>query len=296
MAKAGRLRDSAVRRARARIDRRLARIRPTSRPRAVARLLGRRPPGWVGQIAETLRHHPMPSTRGQRYRITEERPFAEVTSSLLGVEIGLTTSEIGRVHGHGPIELVHVVQPDRLGQNIELVLGRRTLRHGQRIELQGPALNTFAGLPVGARGLGVGLTSDLFERGEQRAISYTLEAKVTTRTLAYWFPHLAPVIGKAMGSMSGDSVSRVVLGAVPVVSIGLAVQSAVKAVRLWRRPDVTRADKQLAVGHVLADSVRVVFPLAGTLANVVLVAGSAAVTYARLRGQRLAATAQSDRQ
>lgn len=239
------------------------------------------------------RHHPRHAghhraqSAPRRQRLTEERPFFEVVGSLLGIDVGLTLSEINRVRGDSALELVHVVDQTGSAQNFELVLARRELTHGQRIEFQGPALNTQAGVPLGFRALGLGLTSDLFEPGQRRALSYTLEAKLTERALLYWSPVFAPGLARGLERVLGVAGSHplagAVAGALPLVSAALAVQSAVRAVKVFRSPDATRVDKALAAGHAVADAIRVGMPLVGTLANVGLVAVSAGIALAKLR-------------
>ena len=264
----------------------LARVAPAALERTPASV--RR---TLRTLVSALRLHPAPRPGPRdRARITEERPYLEVVGSALGIDVGLTVSEIARVHGQGRTELVHVVGPDGVSHNLELVLARRELGQGQRLELQGPAINTRAGLPLGGRAIGVGLTSDLFEPGQRRALSYTLEAKLTERTLLYWAPLWAPGLAHGvdrwLGVAGGHGAAGAVAGALPFISAGLAVQSAWRAVRLLRDPSASGAARALATGHALADAVRVVLPLAGTLANVALVAASAGLTYLQVKRAR----------
>ena len=250
-------------------------------------------PATAPATARRRRHHPDHAGRHRaasvprRQRVTEERPFFEIVGSLIGVDLGLTVSEINRVRGDSALELVHVVDQTGSAQNFELVLARREIAHGQRIEFQGPALNTQGGLPLGFRALGLGLTSDLFEPGQRRALSYTLEAKLTERALLYWSPAFAPGLARGLEHVLGVAGSHplagAVAGALPFVSAALAVQSAVRAVKVFRSPDATRVDKALAAGHAVADAIRVGLPLVGTLANVGLVAVSAGIAMAKLR-------------
>ncbi len=243
-------------------------------------------------LAEALHlYHPQPLHGGRRPRLTEERVWFEMVGSLLGIDAGVTVSEITRVKGKsGDLELIHVVSQDGSGQNYESVLKRIPLVGGQRLEIQGPAINTTAGLPLGFRAIGFGLTSDLFEPGQNRAVSYTAEVKLTERTLLYWAPFWAPgaasAIDGALGAAGHHTVASLVGGALPFISAALAVQSTVRAWRTFKNPKATRLDKALAAGHALADGVRVAFPLAGTLANVALIGVTAGVSYFKVKRAR----------
>ncbi|HEU5059520.1 MAG TPA: hypothetical protein VFU21_23460 [Kofleriaceae bacterium] len=243
-------------------------------------------------LAEALHlYHPQPDAGIGRPRLTEERVWWEVAGSLMGVDVGLTLSEITRVKGkRGDLELIHVVSADGLGQNYESILKRIQIGHGQRFEIQGPAINTAAGMPLGFRAVGLGLTSDLFEPGQNRALSYTAEIKLTERSVLYWAPFWAPGAAKAIDGLLGtagqSTVANLVGGALPVVSAALAVQSAVRAWKTFRDPKATRLQKALAAGHVVADSVRVAFPLVGTLANVALVGVTAGISYLKVKRAR----------
>ena len=243
-------------------------------------------------LAEALHlYHPQPHQGSGRPRLTEERVWLEVVGSLLGLDLGVTVSELTRVRGkRGSLELIHVVSEDGSGQNYESVLHRIPLGGGQRIEVQGPAINTTAGLPLGFRAIGLGLTSDLFEPGQNRAVSYTAEIKLTERTLLYWAPVWAPgvaaAVDGALGAAGHHTVANLVGGALPFVSAALAVQSAVRAWRTFKNPNATRLQKALAAGHAVADGVRVAFPLIGTLANVALVGVTAGVSYFKVKEAR----------
>jgi hypothetical protein len=236
-------------------------------------------------------YHPQPNQGGERPRLTEERVWEEITGSLLGIDIGVTLSEITRVRGTaGSLELIHVVDQTGTGQNFESVVRRIPLVAGQRLEVQGPAINTTAGLPIGFRAIGLGLTSDLFEPGQNRAVSYTAEVKLTERAALYWAPLWAPgaasALDGALGTAGHHTVANLVGGALPVVSAALAVQSAVRAWRTFKNPNASRLQKTLAAGHVVADGIRVAFPLVGTLANVALIGVTAGVSYLKVKKAR----------
>lgn len=265
---------------------------PRSRPKRKKASLLLRARIAALHLAEAFHlYHPQPLHRGRSPRLTEERVWFEMVGSLLGVDAGVTVSEITRVKGkNGDLELIHVVNGDGTGQNYESVLKRIPLFGGQRLEIQGPAINTVGGMPLGFRAIGLGLTSDLFEPGQNRAVSYTAEVKLTERTLLYWAPFWAPgaasAIDGALGAAGHHTVTTLVGGALPFISAALAVQSTVRAWRTFKNPNATRLQKALAAGHAVADSVRVAFPLAGTLANVALIGVTAGVSYLKVKKAR----------
>lgn len=247
----------------------------------------------IGKTVNRLKHDPDPAGPN---RLTHERPIIESKGSLFGLEFGLTVSELHQIRTTEGIELVHVVNPDG-SSNLELVLGRKNIGKGQRIELQGPAINTSytpGNMPVGARFLGVGLTSDVIDEKSQEAVSYTLEVKATERTAFELASLVAPgaVAGAAellSQSAVGAVVAEMFAGAVPIISGVIAISSARWAIKQLKDPEATTATKAFAVAHAISDAVRVVFPIAGTLGNaaLVLVAAGTAL-YARKKAQRAA--------
>jgi hypothetical protein len=232
--------------------------------------------------------------------LTEERPIFDASGFALGLEFGVTVSELHQVRpqsGRG-LELVHVVNPDGTS-NLETVLARAPIGGRQRLELQGPALNSdrSALLPLGARFLGVGLTSDLVDRHAQEAVSYTLEVKATERTAAEVVRWAAPgvaaeaarFLGREGASGAAGLAAQVMAGAVPVVGGLLAISSARWAWRVLHTPQADAATKSLAVGHALFDAARIAFPLAGAAANAALVGvavGVGAVKVRKLKKER----------
>ena len=61
------------------------------------------------------------------------------------------------------------------------------------------------------------------------------------------------------------------VGAIPVISAGVAVVSARRAIAALKDPEGTFTTKALAVALALADAVSIVFPVSGTIANIGLV-------------------------
>ncbi len=147
---------------------------------------------------------------------THERVLHDISGSFFGVQIGVTFSQLelakrgtsgveligGEVSPPTPQEtrlgdkpqsgflfearFIQVVNPDG-SSNIETVLGRKQLGMGHRIELQGPALNSSLSpgeLPVGARFIGVGLTTDVTSTMDHDALSYTVEVKLSEKSIA----------------------------------------------------------------------------------------------------------------
>lgn len=217
-------------------------------------------------------------------RVTEERPFLETKGAIFGVEVGVTLSELHQVRAKEGVELVHVVAPDG-STNLELVLARRGIGHGQRVELQGPALNTSrspGSSPVGVRFVGVGLTGDLVDPQSKEVVSYTAEVKLTERTLIeagrVFAPALVGSVARLASSQGAHVIANVLGGAVPIISTALAVSSARWAWKVAHDPARSRFEKGTAMAHAGADAVRIVLPLAGTVANAGLVVASSAVS------------------
>lgn len=225
-------------------------------------------------------------------RITEERPFFETKGAVFGVEVGLTLSELHQLRAEEGLELVHVIAPDG-STNFETVLARKPIGKGQRIELQGPALNTSrtpGTSPVGFRLVGVGLTSDLIDPQSKEAVSYTLEAKLTDRTVYEAGRLVAPAaiagLAHLAASEGAATVARVLAGSVPIVSTVLAVSSARWAWHVAHDPKKSKFEKSMAIAHATSDAVRIVLPLAGTIANAGLVVVSSAVAVAKVHKLR----------
>jgi hypothetical protein len=225
---------------------------------------------------------------------THERVIHDVGGSFFGVSVAITVSQLDlvRKNTHG-VEVIQVVNPDG-SSNIETVLGRLQLGHNQRIELQGPALNsslTPGDLPVGARFIGLGLTSDVTSAMDHDALSYTVEVKLTQKSVAELaalvVPGAADIAANALADVAGSAVSAVVadavLGAVPVLSATLAVASARRAVHVCTDETASKEMKAFAVAHAVADTVRIVEPLTGTLMNAGLVGVAALCGWVHVR-------------
>lgn len=228
---------------------------------------------------------------------THERVLHDISGSFFGVQVGVTLSQLELAkRGTSGVEFIQVVNPDG-SSNIETVLGRKQLGLGHRIELQGPALNSSLSpgeLPVGARFVGVGLTTDVTSTMDHDALSYTVEVKLSEKSIvefaAMGGPGAAALAADALADVAGASAAHVVgevlLGAVPVLSAVLAVNSARRALHTCRDKTAPAAMKFFAVTHALADAVRIVFPLAGTLANAGLVVAAASAGYISARHQQ----------
>ncbi len=225
---------------------------------------------------------------------THERVMTEASGSFFGVDVGFTISQLDLVkkHTHGR-EIVQVVNADG-SSNVELILGRTQLGLGQRLELQGPALNTSltpGQLPLGARFIGVGLTSDVTSAMDHDALSYTVEVKLTERFIAEMATlggaGAAKIAAEALTSVGAGAaaqvISEVIRTAVPVLSVALAVSSARRALHVCRDPKAGPEMKAFAVLHALADAVRVVNPLAGVIGNATLVGVAALVGWLHVR-------------
>jgi len=225
---------------------------------------------------------------------THERVIHDIGGSFFGISVGVTVSQLDlvRKNTHG-VELIHVVNPDG-SSNIETVLGRLPLSHNHRIELQAPALNTSltpGELPLGARFVGVGLTTDVASAMDHDALSYTAEVKLTERSILEFAilggAGAADIAADALTNIAGAGVAAVVsdtiLGAVPILSAGLAVASARRAWHVLHDPTASTEMKAFAVAHTLGDTVRVFAPLAGTLINASLVGVAALCGWVHMR-------------
>ena len=231
---------------------------------------------------------------------TQERVLGDVSGSFFGIGVGVTVSQLDliRKNTHG-LEVIQVVNPDG-SSNIETVLGRLNLSHNHRIELQGPALNTSltpGDLPVGARFVGVGLTSDVTSAMDHDALSYTVEVKLTERSVI----ELATLGGAGAAAIAADAlegiagagiaavVADTVLGAVPLLSATLAIASGRRAWHVLHDPTASREMKAFAVAHTLGDTVRVFAPLVGTAINATLVGVAALCGWVHIRHAKHAA-------
>lgn len=225
---------------------------------------------------------------------THERVITDLSGSFFGIGIGVTVSQLDLVRKNiRGVELIQVVNPDG-SSNVETVLGRIGIGHNHRVELQGPALNTSltpGELPVGARFIGVGLTSDVTSAMDHDAVSYTVEVKLTERSVielaALGGAGAAAIAADALESMMSAGVAAVVadtvLGAVPVLSAALAFTSVRRAWHVLQDPTASREMKAFAVAHTIGDTVRIFAPLVGTLINASLVGVAALCGWVHLR-------------
>lgn len=231
---------------------------------------------------------------------THERVIHDIGGSFFGISVGLTLSQLDLVkkNTHG-VEVIQVVNPDG-SSNVETVLGRLHLHHNHRIELQGPALNTSltpGDLPIGARFIGLGLTSDVTSAMDHDALSYTVEVKLTEKSVlelaalggagaaALAADALKEVAGNGVGAVVGD----IVCGAVPVLSAVMAAASARRAWHVCHDPTASKEMKAFAVAHAVGDTVRVFAPVVGTLMNAGLVGVAAFMGWVHMRHTKHAA-------
>jgi len=225
---------------------------------------------------------------------THERVLNDFGGSFFGIQVGVTVSQLDLVRKNTKgVELVQVVNPDGSG-NLETILARKEIGARQRIELQGPALNTSltpGELPVGARFIGVGLTSDVTSAMDHDALSYTVEVKLNEKSVAELAalggPGAAQIAADALESSAtsvlGDVVGTALVGAVPVLSAALALASARRAYHVVRDPTASREMKIFQVTHAVGDAIRVVEPVTGTVINAALVAAAATLGWVHHR-------------
>ncbi|MEZ0315214.1 MAG: hypothetical protein ACAI38_25865 [Myxococcota bacterium] len=234
-------------------------------------------------LVQPHKHAPGPFSSS---RVTHERPFLDGSARLGGVTVGITFSELHTIRPNTGIELIQVVDFDG-NTNLESVLWRRWLLKWLRIELQGPALNTRVtggGLPIDLRLFGLAATGDAVDRKAHEAVSYTVEAKVHASDLVFLVGSgTAAAIAGMMGTgVTGQVAQYIVLGcsyAIPVVG-GLIALSSLRWMEKVLASKTTPASMKLvAVAHTVSDFARIVFPVAGTLANAALVGVSLAIQH-----------------
>lgn len=225
---------------------------------------------------------------------THERVITDFGGSFFGLQVGVTISQLDLVRKNTTgVEIVQVVNPDGSG-NLETILMRKEIGAKQRIELQGPALNTSltpGELPIGARFIGIGLTSDVTSAMDHAAVSYTFEVKLNEKSVvelaAFGGPGAAQIAADAIeasaSTLLGDVVGTALVGAVPVLSTALAVASARRAYHVVKDPTASREMKVFQVAHAVADAIRVVEPITGTVINAALVAVAATLGWVHHR-------------
>ena len=239
-------------------------------------------------------------------RLTHERVMTDAGSTVFGVSFGITFSQLEYLkEKKDGVEVLSVINADG-SANLESVLWSREMRGNHHIELQGPALNTSltpGDLPIGARFIGFGVVGEVTNdestahAAHEKGTSYTIEVKLTEQTAL----ELAASVGKnsvddALKALAGPAATHVTLAvahavanAVPFVSGALALRSARKAAHVLHDPAATAGSKRFAVAHAVADAVRVVLPIAGSVANagIVVVAAVDAWRFAHGHGHLL---------
>lgn len=231
--------------------------------------------------------------------LTHERVLHSGTALVGIAEVGYTLSELNLVRRAEGVEVIQAVNEDG-SANLELVLGRfqpvwlaKILHGAGRLEVQGPALNTSLSggqAPVGFRLFGFALTGDKGTPYSSDAISYTLELKLTDKSVAAAAALFGPGIADEILSTLGDSgavsighaVADVFAGAVPVVSAAIAAVSVHRAVKVCQDPSADAEKRAFVVAHAVGDVVRVILPVPGTIMNVTLVIAATARTAQKL--------------
>jgi hypothetical protein len=221
-----------------------------------------------------------------------------------GLGFGFTLSAIKPVAGGGTAghELVHVVGAD--GVNLEYNPARfPTDKKGRFVELQGPGISVgrvAGGPPVDLRIVGVGLTGEVGSLEGKTRLSYTLEAKLTLRSMV----QILGLFGKKILRAVARAVARHPIVAIaveggasvlrfltPAVAVGFAVADSVKAVKVCRDPTADALDKTLAVANAAADVVFIFNPVVGVVGNVAVAAVRVARGLQRTKEQPAVAAA-----
>lgn len=218
------------------------------------------------------------------------RRSAFTTSTVFfGAEVAVRVNHVDPLNAGRTDVKLNWINDGQEGVDLESVLLRRQLgRHG-RFEVQGPALQARAhddGLPLKVRFFGVAATAEVAAPMRHDDTPPRLEVKVEVKLTDRSVASLAALAGataeltslttELAGSATGQVISDVLLTAIPVVSAGVALLSARRAVKTLREPDASVAEKSLAVLRAVADATAVAFPVVGTLLNVALVAGALA--------------------
>jgi hypothetical protein len=226
--------------------------------------------------------------------VTRESEMWTAGGDVFGVEFGFTASQLQLVKKHtGGLE-VNSMQGDG-HSSIELLLARKQIGAGHRVELQGPALQASVApgeQPLAARFVGVDITNDVVSGVDHQAVSYTIEVKITDKTLL----ELAADVGagtaakaaelllqNAAGENVAHAVGHAILGAVPIVSGVLAVLAVRRAIRVVRNHDASGEMKAFAVAHAAFDTVRVFVPLAGAIGGALLVGVALGAGYVHVK-------------
>lgn len=262
-------------------------------PRRRASLLSR-PVAWVVQRLQSAKEGEAPT------KITQERPLGELKGSLLGVEVGFTVSELHQVRPGKGFEIIHVASDDGLTNNVETVLGQRPIgKTGQRIELQGPALNTSmkgGEMPVGVRLLGLGITGDMVDKRSQEAVSYTVEAKITERTVADIAVLSSPMHGALSALLPAEAAMHTFSGGMAVCAAVLsgmiAVSTTLWAARTVADDDQSKRQKGFAVAHAAADWLRLFAGWPGAAMSAALCGASILLDYRSYQRAKAAADAE----
>lgn len=244
--------------------------------------------------------------RGWWQRITQPqvstKKAAHASSVFLaGLEVAVKVNHVDPLNdGRRDVKGNWVADGENLAVDLESVFLRRNIVGGMRFELQGPALQAKAdgeALPLRARFVGVGVTKDVsgdmpHDDTPPRA-EVKVEVKLTDRSigslagLAGASAELKSLLTEIEGSAAAQTIGDVLLTAVPVISTGVAVVSARRALKTLRDVAAPFATKALAVARALADATTIFLPLIGTLANLALV--GAAVAVAKREARNLAA-------
>jgi hypothetical protein len=225
--------------------------------------------------------------------VTRESEMWTTGGDIFGVEFGFTASQLQLVKKHSKGLEVNSMQGDG-HSSIELLLARKQVGAGHRVELQGPALQASVApgeQPLAARFVGVDVTRDVVAGEDQQAVSYTVEVKITDKTVLELASDVGPGAAAHAAELllqntAGENVAHIVghalLGAVPIVSAGLALFAVRRAIRVVRS-DASTEKKAFVVAHAAFDTVRVFVPLAGAIGGALLVVAGLGAAYTHVK-------------
>jgi hypothetical protein len=226
--------------------------------------------------------------------VTRESEMWTTGGDIFGVEFGFTASQLQLLKKHTRGLEVNSMQGDG-HSSIELLLARKQVGAGHRVELQGPALQASVApgeQPMAARFIGVDVTNDVVSGMDAQAVSYTVEVKLTDKTVLELASDVGPgaashaaelLLQNAAGENVAHAVGHAILGAVPIVSGALALFAVRRAIKVVRDHDASNEKKAFAVAHAAFDTVRVFVPLAGAIGGAVLVVAALSSAYAHVK-------------
>lgn len=283
------------------------RLRPGSQRTSSTKAVGPQAPVGIDNDKDTFERDGAERRDGSGRSATFSTKRAGYTASQVfcGAEFAFKVNHVDPLNeGRKDVKLAWVSDGSHGLVDLESALWRGRLGTRGQFEIQGPGIQAKADddtLPIKIRFAGLAfaqhITSDMPGDETPPRIELKVEVKLTDKSvaslaaLAGATDELTGALAALSGSATGALVADALLVAIPVISGAVAVASARRAIGVIRDDGASRGDKALAVARALADATAVVFPLAGTIANISLVL--AAVGLAKMKANTLAKTAHA---